>query len=206
MDKFFSKYLDESDLHALSSAVHTGYWSVEHLFEVNTILGRFPPGLDQRPRLINVFVEYYLTKISNKGFRSEIKKNHARNCNHVRLYKDDLTITQHFLGSTSPRSMARKAIYRGVLTALNYDLFSSFEEEETDHDLYGHLYHYGLKNPEVVMLAVPDTNQGKILGKPLLLPKIEKQQEKESVEEIKDTIEHVLKEALHEDQRKEKTS
>lgn len=197
MNKIFSQYFTPSDMEEMSVRVYRGYRAVEHLFTVYPLLGNFIPGADIRPYLINISVQYELTKLSNHGFSYRIEKNAARNCSHVQILKDNIRITAHYLGSSTLRKSARHAKCREPLAALNEDLFKTFGNEEEIKVLdssYFHLYYQGLKMPEIIMLAIPGTEQKGIIGKPLILPKIELGQEEEKTEEIKETMEHILKE------------
>jgi hypothetical protein len=209
IESVYKNYLDESDVLMLSQSVHSGYWAVDHLYKINPVFGMFKPGLDQRPRLINLFVEHNLTKIDRPGFHYEIQKNVARNCSHVRLRKDKMTITTHFLGSTAPRKMARFAKYRMPLAGSNYDLFDLFNNDESDKDnfegdIYCHLYHYGLRAPSQIFLAAPRKNQFGLLGKPLILPTIEKRKEDE--EKIEESLDLILRTISDEYNYKEKNN
>ncbi|MGZ8227774.1 MAG: hypothetical protein ACXWT3_14245 [Methylococcaceae bacterium] len=197
MNKIFSQHFKQSDIEEMSGRVYRGYRAVEHLFTVYPLLGSFIPGADIRPYLINISVQYELTKLSSHGFSYKIEKNAARNCSHVQLLKDNIRITAHYLGSTTLRKAARHAICRQPLAELNQDLFKVFGNEEEIKVLdgsYFHLYYQGLKTPEIIMLAIPDAEQKGIIGEPLILPKIELGQEEEKIEEIKETMEYILKE------------
>jgi hypothetical protein len=197
MDKIFSQHFNQSDIEELSGKVYRGYRAVEHLFTVYPLLGNFIPGSDIRPYLLNISVQYELTKLSSNEFDYKIEKNAARNCSHVQLIKNNVKITAHYLGSTTLRKAARHAKCREPLAALNQDLFKVFGSEEEIKALdssYFHLYYQGLKIPEIIMLAVPDSEQKGIIGEPLILPKIEIKQDEEKIEEIKETMEYILKE------------
>lgn len=206
MHSIYKNYLDDSDILELSLRVHSGYWAVDHLYRINPVFGMFKPGLDQRPRLINLFVEHNLATINRPGFHYEIKKNIAHNCSHVRLHKGKLTITAHFLGSTIPRKMARHAKYREPLAGLNNDWIDMLNNENSvnsEIDMYCHLYHFGLVNPSEIFLASPRKSQMEIIGIPLQLPKLEKRKEDE--EKIEESFALIIKTIQDENEYQEKS-
>jgi hypothetical protein len=196
MDKLIAQHFTQSDIEGISKKVHCAYRAIDHLYAEHPLLGNFMPAADIRPNLINVAVQFELTKLSNDGFNYKIEKNAARNCNHVQLIKNDIRLTVHYLGHKKPRSKARYAICREPLAALNEDLFDFFGNKEEIKSLncsYFHIYHWGFKTPDKVILALPDSEQKRIMGR-LILPKMKLTQEEEKIEEIKETIEHTLKE------------
>lgn len=211
MSKILEQRLNEAEINNLSRSVYLGYLAIDKIYKIYPMLGNFLPGLDLRPNLINIAVQHELCKISTENFNNKIEKNAARNCNHALIFKNNIKITTHFLGSKKPRKMARFAICRKPYAAMNADIFSEFGEEDDvsindSSDLYCHLYHYGLKKPDRVWIVAPDDSQQGIIGRSLILPKIEIE-ELEKTENIEDTIEYTLKNGVtnneHEEQLKE---
>ncbi|MBT9100130.1 hypothetical protein KFZ76_20715 [Methylovulum psychrotolerans] len=184
MEKVFSQHFSEADYVSLSTAVSTAYKIVEYWYKVNPSFSNTPTGHDLRPLLINFFVGDQLMKINSPGFSHEFQKNAARNCSHVRLYKGYATITAHFLGGNRTRNRPRSAIYRALLSASNHDIFESDEGdlEYSNQHLYCHLCYAGLTKAKFIILAIPHHSQENIIGKSLVLPNIEANQEK--VEDI----------------------
>jgi len=156
-------FLSEEDYAALGSAVVTGYKACDLFMTSNPAMDNFIVGMEQRSRLISVFVDHALTKLD--GFNYEIKSNAANNCTHVRAYKSQLAITAHFLGrGSSPRKLPNKAIHRAQLSERNMSLFP----EDNEHpDISGELgycwlLHSGFISPRETSLAIPTRDQSNI--------------------------------------------
>lgn len=183
--KLLSDFLDEEDYVNLGTAVVTGYKACNSFMESNKVLSNFIVGMEQRSRLISVFVEHSLTNLD--GFTSEIKPNAAKNCHHARIYKNKFAITAHFLGrGKTPRKMPNSALNRAVLSDRNMSLFP---DEDTTPDLsnvdmgYGWLLHSGFITPRDMSLAIPTRDQKNIFAlTPLPMAEV-KQSDVEQVHE-----------------------
>ena len=188
MDKenLLDQFLSEEDYKNLSKAVVAGYKACDEFMMSSPVMSNYLVGMDQRSYLINVFVEYSLTKID--GFLYEFKQNAAKNCWHTRIQKGGLVITAHFLGrGENHRKFSRTAICREILSHRNYDLF---EDESKEPDIqtdrcYCQLLHSGFVTPKLAMLAIPTRDQTRIwASKPLSL----EEPDKESVEVIREEL------------------
>ncbi len=162
--KLLSSLLNEEDYVNLGTAVVTGYKACDSLIESNKVLNNFIVGIEQRSRLISVFVEHTLMNMD--GFTCEIKPNTAKNCHHARIYKNKFAITAHFLGrGKTPRKIPNLALNRAILSDRNMSLFP---DEDTTPDLsigdmgYGWLLHSGFITPRDISLAIPTRDQKSI--------------------------------------------
>ena len=192
--------LEEYDYELLGQAVVNGYKACDDLFNKNVVLGEFVLGRDYRPRLISLFVEHSLSRIaaSNIGWESNIKYNDAGNCLHLRLSKEGIIFTSHFMGQKKFRPMARKAGNRESLASRNGDLFaheaSSVEFCGNNGIAYCHIRHGGKQVPEHLFLAIPNRSQSGSIGAAYELPKPSPQ--KIEVEEIEDEVRLELQEQV----------
>lgn len=174
----FDKYLTEEDYYALSQAVMSAYLACDQLMATNSIFTGFSVGRELRPHLLRVFVERALHLIPSTypNFHIEITPNAAKNCSHVRLYRDNLVITSHFIGEKNFRNLGRPAINRAILASCNSDLFGeqfSLDLSDNQEHQYFQLLHGGSSHvPEILMLIKPSTNQQQILAS-YILPKTE---------------------------------
>lgn len=154
--------LDEVDYENLGKAVTTAYKACNALMENNTVLNNSIVGMEQRSRLISVFVEHSLAGVC--GFTSEIKPNAANNCHHTRISKNNFVITAHFLGrGARVRKLPNCAINRAMLSDRNMSLFPDEEGNIPDfcseNGGYGWVLHHGLVEPQTVSLAIPTRDQ-----------------------------------------------
>ena len=158
-------WLSEQDYQRLGQAVADGYQACDQLMSDNTIFTHFGVGMDHRSHLIRLYVEYFLNNIPNDsaGFFSEIKPNSIKNCWHVRLYKQGLTLTSHFMGRHNYRSSARPAINRAIMAGQNEDLFAdeanTIDISDDNQRAYCHIIHGGSGKPEYSILAIPNRDQ-----------------------------------------------
>ncbi|VAW51832.1 hypothetical protein MNBD_GAMMA06-2049 [hydrothermal vent metagenome] len=158
-----SPFLNEADYEALGSAVVTGYKACDLFMASNTAMDNFIVGMEQRSRLISVFVDHALTKIDS--FNYEVKPNAANNCRHVRIYKEQLAITAHFLGrGKCPRKLPNKAINRAQLSERNMSLFPDDSEQPDISSELGYcwLLHSGFVTPRETSLAIPTRDQSSV--------------------------------------------
>lgn len=169
------KFLAERDLEAIGAAITMGYRACDSFMKSNVVTDNFMVGMDQRSRLISVFVEFALTKLD--GFTYELKPNAAHNCWHTRIFKNQLALTAHFLGrGNTSRSIPNSAINRAVLSSRNLELFA---DESNDADIVGDIgycwiLHSGFMTPKFAGLAIPSRNQSAVIANtPLPLVDIE---------------------------------
>lgn len=178
------KWLSAEEYKALSETVANAYRACDEFFHSNVVTKEFPIGAEQRSYLINCFVQHALMKLANRknsSFFYDIKPNAAQNCSHLRIYKNKLTITTHFLGRKSDRGKARTAKFRAALSSQNLDLFSSnapaTEKMWPSDHLYCQLLHGGLIRPDAVCLAIPTIDQTNIshsMPLPIVEPELTK--------------------------------
>jgi hypothetical protein len=158
-----TRFISDDDINALALAIATGYRACAEFMSQSVVTGVFPIGTEQRPHMLRAFVDYALMRYADTraGFYQEIRTNAANNCRHVRIYKNNLAITAHFMGRRRFRRMARSAVNRAALAARNKDLFG-FESAEADvfADFgYAQMLHGGNSNPELLILAIPTRDQ-----------------------------------------------
>lgn len=171
------RWLDGDDYQALGQAVVNAYHGCDQVMASNLVFSEFVVGREHRSYLLGIFVQYAINNISETrpDFFQELKPNSARNCWHVRLNKNGLLLTAHFMGKKDFRKMARPAMNRALLAGRNGDLFAS---EASTLDIcdekgfaYCHLLHGGKYEPELSMLAIPSYDQTTIGAScPLPLP------------------------------------
>lgn len=90
-----SPFLSEEDYVNLGKAVANGYKACDEFMKSNLVMTNTRIGMEQRSRLISVFVEHSLTNID--GFYYDFKPNVARNCWHTRIKKTILSSLPIFL-------------------------------------------------------------------------------------------------------------
>lgn len=85
-------------------------------------------GLDVRPYLKRVIVDYCLNGIAQAaGFKATVEWNHARNCQHVRLYGDRIVLTANAVDGL--KQTPRMAQFRQKLShSHNLSLFPNGED------------------------------------------------------------------------------
>ncbi len=179
------RFLDDPDCEALGRAVSTSYEACDQLMRSNVVLNSFMIGMEQRSRLISVFIDHALTKLN--GFHYELRMNAARNCWHTRIHKNGLAVTAHFMGRGNARKMARKAVHRSALAERNFDLFEDEAPELEISIMHGYawLLHGGFVTPKYASLAIPSRDQRSMsIPTELPLPAASKFE----VEEIKEEI------------------
>ena len=166
--KFIGKFLTQTELSEIPQCISNAYAAVENIYKSTPALGMFMIGFDLRPHLLRVFVEHSLQKYSDNhdAFSHEVRQNIAKNCNHLRLFKDGLAITAHYMGAKCERPEARKALYKTYLTERNGDLFE-FENQEIDkfkNIAYAQIMHGGVSKPNNILINIPSRDQLSILG------------------------------------------
>lgn len=165
---FVEKFLSSSELEGVSQSVSNAYAAVEFIYRSTPALGAFIPGGDIRPHLLRVCVEHSLQKFAalHDEFTHEIRLNQARNCYHLRVYKNGLALTAHYMGAKCERPEARKALYKANLSERNMDLFS-FENEEADDFKnigYAEIMHGGVVRPSNILINIPSRDQTYSMG------------------------------------------
>lgn len=161
-----TQWLSEEDFANIGQAVANGYSGCNALMSNNIIFSAFAIGRDLRSRLLNVCVEYELDRISmnRPEFKPQIQYNNAHNCLHLRLHKDGLILTSHFMGKDfrTLRKKVRIAKNREMLADRNGDLFEE-ETKKIDISINGIAYcqviHGGNTRPILSMLAIPTYDQ-----------------------------------------------
>ena len=197
--KFISKFLNQDELNEIPQCIANSYSAVDSVYKATPALGMFMIGFDLRPHLLRVFVEHSLQKYADNHntFTHEVRPNAANNCNHLRLYKDGLAITAHYMGAKCERPEARKALHKINLSERNRDLFE-FEKQEIDafkNIAYAQIMHGGVSKPNNILINIPSRDQLTIIGSmSLIIPAENKAQ----VEEILDETPFKLKETLEE--------
>lgn len=197
--EFIGKFLTHSELSEIPQCISNAYAAVDNVYKTTPALGMFMIGFDLRPHLLRVFVEHSLQKYSDNhdAFTHEVRPNTAKNCNHLRLYKDGLAITAHYMGAKCERPEARKALHKANLSERNGDLFA-FENQETDtfkNIAYAQIMHGGVSKPNNILINIPSRDQLSIIGSmSLIIPAEIKVQ----VEQIIDETPFKLKETLEE--------
>lgn len=197
---FLDKFLSEDEFHGFSQSVVNAYSAVDGVYKATPALGAFGNiGFDLRPHLLRIFVEHSLQKYADthNEFTHEIRLNIAKNCSHLRVYKNGLALTSHYMGANSDRPAARKALHKINLTERNRDLFE-FENNHRDafeNVAYAQIMHGGIIRPTNILINIPSKDQYGTLGSiPLSIPTENKTQ----VEEIIDETPFKLKEAIEE--------
>lgn len=197
--KFISKFLSQDELNEIPQCIANAYSAVDSVYKATPALGMFMIGFDLRPHLLRVFVEHSLQKYADNHntFTHEVRPNAANNCNHLRLYKDGLAITAHYMGAKCERPEARKALHKMNLSERNGDLFE-FEKQEIDafkNIAYAQIMHGGVSKPNNILINIPSRDQLTIIGSmSLIIPAENKAQ----VEKIIDETPFKLKETLEE--------
>ena len=165
---FLEKSLSQNELVGLSQSITNAYSAVDAFYKSTPALGAFMVGGDLRSHLLRVFVEYSLQKYAdvNAGFTHEVRPNVANNCNHLRLYKNDLALTSHYMGAKCERLEARSALHKANLVERNGNLF---ELEESDADIfrnigYAQIMHGGISKPLNILINIPSRDQLTIIG------------------------------------------
>jgi len=187
-----NRWLAEDDYGLLGQAVVDGYSACDEFMSKNIVFSEFALGREHRSHLLRVFVDHALNNVplKNKSFKQELSSNKARNCWHIRLHKDGLVITSHFMGKRKFRKMARPAVNREILADMNGDLFAG-ESDQLDVCVesgaaYCNLLHGGRKSPDLSMLVIPNRDQARTIGASCHLPRPSPQRAKS--EEITDTV------------------
>lgn len=197
---FIEKFLSQDDFYGLSQSVVDAYSALEGVYKATPALGAFMVGYDLRPHLLRVFVEHQLKKYTdlNAGFSHEIRFNLAKNCQHLRLFKNNLALTSHYMGAKCERPEARSALYKANLSQMNLDFF---DYEKTEQDIlknvaYAQIMHGGFVKPISILINIPTEDQiGTIGSFPLAIPDENKTKVEEIVEEeswkLKNTLEEL---------------
>lgn len=196
---FIEKFLNDNDLHGFSQTISSAYLAVNNLYKTTPALGAFLVGSDIRPHLIRITTEHLLQKFAdvNDGFTHEIRKNIAKNCNHLRLYKNGLALTSHYMGAKCERPKARKALHKAHLSQRNMELF---ESENSELNLfknigYAEIMHGGIVKPENILINIPTRDQLDIVGSISLAVQ---EANKTLVEQIADEPPFTIKEVIEE--------
>jgi len=196
--KFIHRFLSKEDLRGISQNITTAYSAVDEIYKSTPALGAFLVGADIRPHLLRIVAEHLLQQFAdNSGFTHEVRKNVAKNCNHLRIHKNGLALTSHYMGANCERREARKALHKRNLSERNFDLFE-FEDNETEFFLdigYAQIMHGGVISPTNIIINIPTRDQRHTLGSMSLMVVNEN---KALVEEILDEPPYKLKEALNE--------
>lgn len=194
---FVERFLSEGDLHGMSQTISTAYSAVNSLYKTTPALGAFLVGADIRPHLIRITVEHLLQKFAdtNTGFTHEVRQNVAKNCNHLRVYKNGLALTSNYMGAKCERPRARKALHKASLTARNL-----FEDEDNEFNIfqnssYAEIMHGGIIRPINILINIPTRDQlGTIGSISLAIP----EENKTLVEQITDEPPFSIKEVIEE--------
>ena len=196
---FVERFLTESDLYGLSQSISTAYASVNSLYKSTPALGAFLVGADLRPHLLRVVVEHLLQKFAdtNAGFTHEVRQNIARNCNHLRIYKNGLALTSSYMGAKCERPKARKALHKINLSERNRDLFEfeNIVSNKFENCSYAEIMHGGIYKPVNILINIPTRDQLGTLGSIELSVQDEN---KTLVEQILDEPPFTIKEIIEE--------
>ena len=165
-----AKFLTDDDLKAIGLAVSTAYKACAEFTRKNFVTGSFPVGVEQRSHLLRAFADHGLLRLADgrSEFTHEIRPNNARNCHHVRIYKNGLAMTAHFMGRNRRRfrHFARSALNREMLAFRNTPDLFGYEQAELDlfKDMgYAQILHGGGGDiPELLKLVVPTRDQARI--------------------------------------------
>lgn len=185
---FLEGFLSQEEFEGISQSISNAYSAVEGVYKSTPALGAFMVGFDLRPHLLRVFVEHSLQKYADthEEFTHEVRQNLARNCNHLRLYKNGLALTSHYMGSKCERPEARKALHKANLTERNGNLFE-FENDEPDvfkNIGYAQIMHGGVVKPINILINIPSRDQSFSVGSlPLAIVGENKIQVEEIIEE-----------------------
>jgi len=159
------KAFSDDDFHAKAAAVANAYTACSTYMRLSVVMSGFPVGLEQWPHLLRAFVDHSLMRMADargEQYHHEIRWNAARNCRHVRVFKDKWAMTAHFLGSSNFRPGARPAEHRQMLAARNGELFP-YEGDQLDVNTEGgyvQILHGGFgKKPAFIHLAIPSRDQ-----------------------------------------------
>lgn len=165
---FVERFLSQDDLNGMSQTISSAYSAVNNLYRMTPALGAFIVGSDIRPHLIRITVEHLLQRFAdtNVGFTHEVRPNIAKNCNHLRLYKNGLALTSNYMGAYCERPRARKALHKANLSERNMDLF---EFENNDLNLiqdarYAEIMHGGITKPINILINIPSRDQLGTIG------------------------------------------
>jgi len=157
--------MSEDDYLAIAEATAKAYKACDEFFQRNIVTSNFVSGMQHRSDLINAFVEHALTNMAaDRNFFFESKPNDAKNHWHIRLYKDRLSLTSHFLGRNGKRSKARSANCRAILASRNFDLFEdeTVASAENPTHIYCQILHSGFIRPDAICLAIPTADQSNV--------------------------------------------
>jgi hypothetical protein len=187
-----NQWLLEDDYVLFGQTLANAYLACDNLMRSSIVLSNFAPGIEHRSDLLGIFVQHALSKVPElaQGFASSLDLNAARNCCHLRLYKQrGFVLTAHFVGTTNFRSVARKAENRAILASANYDLFENEAiRPDVSDDLshvYCHLLHGGTVKAAHGTLAIPRRDQeGYVASTPLAIPSPQRAQTEEIKEEM----------------------
>ncbi len=120
-------------------------------------------GHDVRPYLKRVIVDYCLNGVAQAaGFRATVEWNHARNCQHVRLYGDRIVLTANAVDGLT--QTPRLAHFRRKLTeSLNLSLFPEGDDVTEVLSLpqtcLAHIVHGGSgKVPDFLGIQIPSAD------------------------------------------------
>lgn len=205
--KFIEQFLTQDDLDGISQHIASAYKATNELFRTTPALGAFLVGSDLRPHLLRVLTEYLLKQFADKNpdFSHEVRLNEARNCSHLRIYKNGLALTSHYMGAKCERPEARRALHEAHLAERNFSLFA-FEENEPDicDDVgFAHIMHGGVVKPQEILINIPNRNQTGTWGSMQLALQDE---DKAAVEQILDEPPYKLKKIIEELQSGKKIS
>lgn len=197
---FVEKFLSSEERQGISQSISNAYSAVDGIYKATPALGAFGMiGLDLRPHLLRVFVEHSLKKYADQqeNFTHEIKPNTARNCSHLRLYKNGLALTAHYMGAKCERSKGRKALHKCNLSERNGNLFD-YENNEQDifkNIGYAEIMHGGFFKPTNIIINIPSRDQNYSVGAMSIAVVCENKTE---VEEIIEETPFKLNEAIEE--------
>ncbi|SRR6266567_829475 len=171
------RFLAKDDLSGLGLVISTAYKGCAMFCRNHWVTSYFPVGMEQRAHLLRAFVDHGLMRFADEreDFTHEIRPNNARNCHHVRIFKNQLAITAHFMGRKKFRRYARVARNREFLAERNTaDLFG-YEDKFLDvfNDTgYAQILHGGSADrPEFLKLVIPTRDQASIAAHmPLAIP------------------------------------
>lgn len=160
--------MSSGEFEGVSQSISNAYSAVEKIYKTTPALGAFMVGCDLRPHLLRVFVEHSLQKFADmrEEFTHDIRQNQAKNCYHLRLYKNGLALTAHYMGAKCERPEARKTLYKANLSERNMDLFA-FENEGTDDFKnigYAQIMHGGIFRPSNILINIPSRDQTYSVG------------------------------------------
>jgi hypothetical protein len=162
------RFLAKDDLNGLGLAISTAYKGCAVFCRNHWVTGSFPVGIEQRAHLLRAFVDHGLMRFADEreDFTHEIRPNNARNCLHVRIYKNGLALTAHFMGRKRFRRYARAARNRELLAERNTPDLFGYEDKFLDafKDIgYAQILHGGSwDRPVFLKLVIPTRDQARI--------------------------------------------